>query len=295
MSRELEFTVSEPTQLLPFLLNTMSNKGRNKVKALLTRGQVTVDNRVVTRHDHPLVAGQIVKILGSAVDSKKSPTNVRILFEDETLMVVEKPPGLLSVATETERDHTAYRILTDYVQSRDPKSRIFIVHRLDRDTSGVMMFARSEEIQQSLQNTWRDSVLERSYVVVVEGQVHQNEGTIETWLQESSTKTMYVTRPGIGVKATTHYTVLKTTPDYSMLEVHLETGRKNQIRVHMQSIGHPVIGDKRYGAKKNPIGRLGLHARILAFRHPKTEETIRCETSIPPAFKKLFAKSKLNQ
>jgi len=164
------------------------------------------------------------------------------------------------------------------------------LHRLDRDTSGVMMFAKSEKIQQLLQNAWKEAVLERSYIAVVEGLVTKEEGTITSWLTESKAFIMYSSRtPNGGQKAVTHYQVLKKNKNYSLLEVKLETGRKNQIRVHMKDIGHSIIGDKKYGATKHPIGRLGLHARVLAFTHPVTGEEVRYETDIPKVFLSLFS------
>ncbi|MCO5388226.1 MAG: RNA pseudouridine synthase [Desulfosporosinus sp.] len=163
------------------------------------------------------------------------------------------------------------------------------MHRLDRETSGVMMFAKSEKVQQLLQKAWKEAVLERTYVVVVEGMVTKEEGTITSWLTESKAFIMYSSRtPNDGQKAITHYRVLKKNKHYSLLEVELETGRKNQIRVHMKDIGHSVIGDKKYGATKHPIGRIGLHARVLAFKHPITGEVVRYETDIPKEFLNLF-------
>ncbi|WP_206922076.1 RluA family pseudouridine synthase [Alicyclobacillus acidoterrestris] len=289
MAKEITMTVSKPQDLLPFLLEQFSNKGRNKVKMMLTRGQVMVDGRIITRHDHKLEPQQTVKVLGTASGMGEVLHGIRILFEDEHLLVIDKPPGLLSIATDQEHERTAYRILTNHVRAASKDNRIFIVHRLDRETSGVMMFAKRESVQQALQNSWRDSVLNRTYVAVVEGEVAKSEGTIETWLKESGTKTMFVSRPGDGVKAVTSFKRLETNGTFSLLELHLETGRKNQIRVHMQSIGHPVVGDRRYGSRQNPMGRLGLHARLLTFRHPVTGEILTFETAIPVAFRRLFS------
>jgi 23S rRNA pseudouridine1911/1915/1917 synthase len=287
------FSVEEDTQLLPFLLRSYPNKGRNKVKALLTRGQVMVGNRVVTRHDYLLSVGDIVKILQTgSIQQREAMAGVKIVYEDESLLVIDKPPGLLSMATDEEKERTAYRILNDYVQEQSPRARVFIVHRLDRETSGLMMFAKTEKVKHQLQDNWKDVILERSYMALVEGAVKDTEGSIKTWLKESSTRTMYVSRPGEGVVAVTRYRVVEQTPEYSLLSVQLETGRKNQIRVHMQNIGHSVVGDKRYGSKKNPIGRLGLHAQILAFIHPITEDTLRFETKIPNPFQRVFRKKK---
>lgn len=286
MNKQHEFTVEQETQLLPFLLEKYAGTGRNKVKALLTRGQVMVGTRVVTRHDHGLSAGDRVKILSTgSVQQRELMAGVKIMYEDDAILVIDKPPGLLSIATDEEKERTAYHIMVDHVRTRDPKSRVFIVHRLDRETSGLMMFAKTEAIKRQLQDNWKDTVIERSYVALVEGAVEQDQATIKTWLKESVTKTMYVSRPGDGMIAITHYQVIERTPEFSLLAVQLETGRKNQIRVHMQSIGHSVVGDKRYGSKHNPIGRLGLHAQILSFKHPVTEETLRFETAIPDKFR----------
>ena len=286
LNKQHEFTVEQETQLLPFLLEKYAGTGRNKVKALLTRGQVMVGTRVVTRHDHGLSAGDRVKILSTgSVQQRELMAGVKIMYEDDAILVIDKPPGLLSIATDEEKERTAYHIMVDHVRTRDPKSRVFIVHRLDRETSGLMMFAKTEAIKRQLQDNWKDTVIERSYVALVEGAVEQDQATIKTWLKESVTKTMYVSRPGDGMIAITHYQVIERTPEFSLLAVQLETGRKNQIRVHMQSIGHSVVGDKRYGSKHNPIGRLGLHAQILSFKHPVTEETLRFETAIPDKFR----------
>ncbi|MDQ0189736.1 RluA family pseudouridine synthase [Alicyclobacillus cycloheptanicus] len=289
MTQEKQLTVHEPATLLPFLLARLSGKGRNKVKSLLTHRLVLVDGRVVTRHDHPLQPGQTVTVLAGRQADKDALLGVRILYEDDDLIVIDKPPGLLSIAAEPERERTAYHVLTAYVQRRDGQGRIFVVHRLDRDTSGVMMFAKRETIQQRLQENWHEMVTDRVYVAVVEGTLSQPEGRITSWLKESKTKTMYVARPGDGQKAVLHYRVLQQGPSYALVEVRLDTGRKNQIRVQMQSIGHSVAGDKRYGARKNPLGRLALHARVLAFRHPVTGQEVRFETPIPASFRRLVS------
>lgn len=281
--------VKEPGTLLPFLLTQMPEKGRNKVKGLLTHHQVIVEGQNITRHDYVLKIGQRVTIQSASVSTRDALYGVKILFEDAHIIVIDKPPGLLSIATEKESERTAYHTLMDHVRNENKENRVFVVHRLDKDTSGVMMFAKSEEIQQALQNAWHDVVLERLYIAVVEGTVKTEAGTITAWLKESKTQMMYVSnRPGDGQKSVTHYKVLQSNETYSLLEVKLDTGRKNQIRVHMQSIGHSVVGDKRYGAKKDPLHRLGLHAQVLSFRHPVTGEVLRFATGIPASFRSLF-------
>lgn len=283
------YTVNEPAQLLPFLLQSLSHLSRNAVKSILTRGQVSVDGRKVTAHNYELQPGQNVTISSKASAQETPFIGLTIVHEDQDIIVVLKESGLLTIAAPNEPEMTAYRQLTAYVRRSNPKHRIFIVHRLDRDTSGLLVFAKSEKVQQQMQTTWQDSVKERIYYAVVEGVVKKPEGTITSWLKESKTLIMYSSRkPNDGQHAVTHYKVLATTKTNSLLEVQLETGRKNQIRVHLQDIGHPVVGDKKYGARSNPIGRLGLHAGVLAFTHPVTGHPMRFNAELPKAFKRLF-------
>jgi 23S rRNA pseudouridine1911/1915/1917 synthase len=280
------FTVTEPAELLTFLLEHLSNMGRNSVKSLLARGQVSVNDRSMTTYNYLLQPGQIVSISKDKSSEEPPILGLSILHEDEDIIVIQKDSGLLSVAASSQDDEiTAYRQLTAHVRKLNPKNRIYIVHRLDRDTSGVMVFAKSENVQQTLQNAWQDMVKERSYTALVEGKIKKIEGTISSWLKESSTLKMYSsTYPNDGQHAVTHYRLIQTNGNFSLLDIHLETGRKNQIRVHMQDIGHPVVGDKKYGSKSKIINRLGLHARVLAFIHPTSGELLRFETPIPKMF-----------
>jgi 23S rRNA pseudouridine1911/1915/1917 synthase len=280
-----QYTVKEPMELLPFLLLKNAKLGRNAVKALLTRGQVAVNDRVVTAYNCPLTAGQTVTIRRDKAVEEPPLVGLAILHEDEDLIVVQKNAGLLSIASPQENEMTAYRQLMAHVRVHDPAGRIHVVHRLDRDTSGVMMFAKSERIQQLLQHSWQDTVKERTYVALVEGRVKKPEGTISSWLKESSTLKMYSSPyPNDGQHAVTHYRTIHSNNSFSLLEVQLETGRKNQIRVHMQDIGHPIVGDKKYGSRSKAINRMGLHARVLAFVHPSTGSLLRFETEIPKSF-----------
>lgn len=287
-----KLVVKEPAELMSFLLDALSSRGRNTVKAILARGQVSVNEQVVTKYNYQLRSGQQVIIAWGKVAEEVKLTGLRILHEDDDIIVIQKEAGLLSIASPQEKELTAYRQLMEYVRRGNPKNRIFVVHRLDRDTSGVMMFAKNEKAQQLLQNSWQEAVRERTYIALVEGAVKKAEGTITSWLKESKTFLMYSShRPNDGQKAVTHYKVMQSNREFSLLEVNLETGRKNQIRVHMQDIGHPIIGDKKYGSKKNTIGRLGLHARVLAFQHPTTGQTLRFESKIPEKFLRPFPES----
>lgn len=287
--KEIIFTVTEPTELMEFLLVKLKGKSRNHVKSLLARGQVSVDEKTEAQYNHPLMVGQEIVINRSETGKVEQMSGLTIIHEDEELIVIEKAAGLLSIASSKEKDETAYRFLMEHVRRDNPKNRIFVVHRLDRDTSGVMIYAKSERVQQALQTTWKESVLERKYIALVEGSVQKDEGTITSWLKESKTLKMYSSpTPNDGQKAVTHYKTLQKTRGFSLLEINLETGRKNQIRVHMQDIGHSIVGDKKYGSTQNIIGRLGLHAWVIAFNHPSTEKIMRFETEIPEKFVRIF-------
>ncbi|MGO4543523.1 RluA family pseudouridine synthase [Paenibacillus sp. 2TAB23] len=285
------YPVTEPMELLPFLLQNISGAGRNVVKSILAHGQVSVSGKSTTAYNYQLQPGQTVTVGKDRPQEKLPLEGLAILFEDEHIIVIKKESGLLSISSDSapENEVTAYRQLTAHVRLENSKNRIFVVHRLDRDTSGVMMFAKSEAVQQQLQNSWQGTVQERIYVALVEGAVKKEKGTISSWLKESKTLKMYSSSyPNDGLHAVTHYKVLRSNKSFSLLEVQLETGRKNQIRVHMEDIGHPVVGDKKYGAKSRTIGRLGLHARVLAFTHPVTGKLVRFETDIPKLFLRPF-------
>jgi 23S rRNA pseudouridine1911/1915/1917 synthase len=287
--KEIAVKVSEPTELMKFLIEKFPEKSRTTIKSLLAHKQVTVGDMVTTQFDLPLKRGQMVFLNKQKSDEKPRFRGLRIVHEDADIIVIDKASGLLSMASETEKTKTAYSILSEYVKKFDPKNLIFIVHRLDRDTSGLMLFAKSKKVQEILQKDWNDSIIERSYLAVVEGTVEKTEGTIISWLKENKALVMYSSKtPEDGQKAITHYKVMKTGNQFSLLDVKLETGRKNQIRVHMKDLGYPVTGDKKYGSKLNPIGQMGLHARVLAFKHPGNGKVLRFDTPIPGKFLKLF-------
>jgi 23S rRNA pseudouridine1911/1915/1917 synthase len=287
--RQTRLLVSEPYELMQFLQDKLPSKGRNNIKSLLSHRQVIVDNQVITQYNHPLHTGQEVVINWSLVRDEETIRGLKIIYEDPEIIVIDKPAGILSIASDKEKNNTAYHQLTDYVRINNPDNRIFIVHRLDRDTSGVMLFAKNEEVKHLLQDSWKELVVDRAYIAVVEGYVKENKDTVRSWLLQTKTQMMYSSsKPGDGLEAITHYKMLQANAKYSLLEIRLETGRKNQIRVHMKDIGHSIIGDKKYGATTNPIARLGLHAHILAFKHPVTGELMRFETEVPKIFSRLF-------
>jgi 23S rRNA pseudouridine1911/1915/1917 synthase len=280
--------VKENSPLMKFLIQNLKNKSRDNIKSLLRNKHIWINNQAVSQFDHPLTTGQQVLIKRKGSPGKEIERKLHIVFEDDHIIVIDKSAGLLSVSTGVEGE-TAINILSEYVKKENPQNKIFVVHRLDRDTSGLLLFSKSERIQSLLQNSWQTSVTERTYYAVVEGVVKKPADTIKTYLYESTAYFMHVTDdPEKGELAITHYRVLKTGSEYSLIEVDLETGKKNQIRVHMQSIGHPVAGDKKYGTGTNPIGRLGLHAGVLAFIHPETREPMRFVSKIPASFLRLF-------
>lgn len=285
---DIVLEVKEGSQLMKFLIQNLKSKSRDNIKSLLRNKHVWINNQAVSQFDHPLTPGQQVLIKRKGGPGREIERKLHIVFEDEHIIVIDKSAGLLSVSTGVEGE-TALGILSEYVKKKNPQNKIFVVHRLDRDTSGLLLFSKSERIQSLLQNSWQTSVTERTYYAVVEGTIKKPADTIKTYLYESNVYFMHVTNdPEKGELAITHYKVLKTSVEYSLLEVNLETGKKNQIRVHMQSIGHPVIGDKKYGTGANPIGRLGLHAGVLAFVHPETREPMRFVSKMPASFLRLF-------
>ena len=286
--RHEEWTVKEHTEVLEFLFKVMPSKSRNAVKGILKRGQVVVNDKPTTQFDDALEPGDLVQIRDRVASASVKLKGLKILHEDDDLIVIDKESGLLSMGSKQERQMTAYRQLMEYVQSIHPNNRVFIVHRLDRDTSGVMIFARSKMIQQRLQKAWTEAVQERSYIALVEG-VMKKDGTITSWLTEDKTFMMHSSpKPNHGQKAITHYKVLKTNRKFSLLKVNLDTGRKNQIRVHMQDLGHPIVGDKKYGSEVNSINRLGLHANAIKFKHPTSGKVMRFESEVPASFTRGF-------
>ena len=274
--------------LLSFLISVLKDKSRTTIKSLLAHKQVAINGRAVTQFDTPVHPTDEVSInFSRAFNFFKHPM-MRIVYEDPDLIVVDKAAGLLSMGTDTIKEKTAYRILSEYVKRHDMRNRIFIVHRLDRDTSGLMLFAKNPKVQTKLQADWDQAVLERRYVAVVEGTPEKEKGELRSYLAENSAMNVYSTTPDKGKLAITQFFVRKTKGRYTLVDLELLTGRKNQIRVHMQEFGHPVAGDKKYGAKTNPMRRMMLHAAKLRFVHPITKENLVFETSLPAKFKMIM-------
>ena len=281
-------TVEEETTLLPFLLLRVRDKSRNTVKGLLSRRQVLVDGEVVTRFDAPLAPGQRVELLPKdSAGAAELP--FPILYEDTGLIAVDKPAGLLSMGNERERRRTAYRAVSDYVKAREPGRRIFIVHRLDRDTSGVLAFAKDEKLKRALQDNWENVVKKRGYLAAVEGTLPRREGMVRSYLHETATHLVYSGPRGRQAKeAVTRYRMVAENRGYTLAAVEIDTGRKNQIRVHMQDLGCPIAGDRQYGAQTDPMGRLALHADVLVLTDPRTRRALTLRAPLPLPFRRLF-------
>lgn len=280
------YPVTEEAKLLDFLFAAMPQRKRTNIKELLKHNQIKVNDTVTTQYDYTLGAGDTVSVNLTRAFAVFYHRRVNIVYEDDDVIVINKGYGLLSMGTADFKDETAYSIIRDYLKWKDPRNMLFIVHRLDRDTSGLMLFAKNVEAKETLQYNWNNMVLERKYLAVVEGSVENDEGTVRSYLAENSQFEVYSTQnPEEGQLAVTRYKVLKRSRrGYTMLEVSLDTGRKNQIRVHMKDIGHPISGDRKYGGHPSPIHRLALHAQSLRFVHPVTRRDMKFETPIPSPF-----------
>ncbi|MDR3251427.1 MAG: RluA family pseudouridine synthase [Tannerella sp.] len=277
-------TVKTENTLLPYLLELFGGRSRTSVKTLLKHGQVRVNGIVANRAETPLKAGDEVFIGNTREQAAFSHPMLKIVWEDDDLIVVDKKEGLLSVSTSASQERTAHHILSEYVKRLDERNRIFILHRLDRGTSGLMLFARNRKVQEYMRSIWHEIITRRTYIALVEGVPDRTEDTIVTYLAENKRMKVYCTNPQNGKEAVSHYRVTGSSGQYSLLEVELETGRKNQIRAQMEHIGHPVAGDPKYGAATDPKGRLMLHALRLFFTHPATGREMRFETRIPREF-----------
>lgn len=277
------FLIHTSMELLPFLYDAYSNRSRNSVKSMLQRQQVYINDQATTQFNEKLKANDRVFIMNNrAAQGRSELVGLDILYEDNHLIAINKAAGLLSISTGKDDELTAFSQLMDYVRKKRRTNRVFIVHRLDRDTSGVMLFAKSAKMQNDLRNNWHQYVKIRQYIALVEGKITKKSGTITSYLKEGVNYQMYsVSKHEGGKRAITHYKVKKADNRYSLVEVSLETGRKNQIRVHMKDIGHPVVGDKKYGATKNPLRRLGLHADTLGFIHPLTNKFVKIKAPAP--------------
>lgn len=282
------YMVKDGGQLLGWLLSNVKGESKSKIKATLKGHGIKVNGKRISQFDYPLKAGDKVSVSLSKRNDQFRSRYVKLVYEDRYLVVIEKNVGILSMAA----GHSSLNVkavLDDYFQKTHQRCTAHVVHRLDRDTSGLMIYAKDMETERILEDNWHDIVYDRRYVAVVSGEMENDEGTIANWLKDNAAYVTYSSPVDNGGKyAVTHYHVLARSIDHTLVEYKLETGRKNQIRVHSADMGHPVCGDVKYGNGDNPIGRLCLHAYLLCFYHPITRERMEFETPIPPTFKKLF-------
>ena len=276
--------VEHPTELLAFLFACHLDTKRTRVRQWLKHGSIEVNGQSVTRSNHQLQAGDVVSIRArvKARGAGLLPPGMKLLFEDPSLIVIDKPEDLLSVATAKERVRTAYAFLTDYVRGGNPRSseRVWIVHRLDCETSGLMVFARTEPAKRTLQAQWDRT--DKRYLAVVEGSPLADHGLLRSHLDESSPSKVYSAPSSERTRrAVTRYRVVKRASQRTLLELTPETGRRNQLRVQLADADCPIIGDRKYHARTNPAQRLGLHATTLQFRHPLSGELLRFESPLP--------------
>ncbi len=287
--RIIECEVKENGQnLLTFLATALSDFNRTRLKQMLTHRQVRVGGNVCAQATRELFAGDKVEVNLTREFQEFYHRRLRIVYEDDDIIVAHKGYGLLSIADDSDRkQETAYSILRDYLKKKHPGNKLFIVHRLDRDTSGLMLFAKTIEAKELLQYNWNNMVLERKYLCVVEGTPEPPEGTIRSYLQENSKHEVYSWPDDTmgGKLAVTRYMTIDTHGQYSLVECELDTGRKNQIRVHMKELGTPISGDKRYGGHTSPAHRMCLHARSIRFVHPGTHRPLSFTTPIPASFR----------
>ena len=273
---------------MDFLMKKLDGISRSKVKRMLANKIVSVDGEHTTQFDFALQPGMIVGIGKPTARERFHNPKLKIVYEDKYLLVIDKKEGLLTNSPTKEKD-TAQAILNQYFISTQQRCRAHTIHRLDRDTSGLMLFAKSKEVAQMFEEDWKNTVYDRRYVAIVSGVVEKAEGIVESWLKDNKAFVTYSSPTDNGGKfAQTFYKTLYSHKGYSLMELTLETGRKNQIRVHMADLGHPVVGDPKYGNGDNPIGRLALHAFKLCFHHPVKNEDFEFETPFPASFGKLF-------
>ena len=286
--KQTEYTVAEPAALLDFLATCLPDTSRTRLKELLAHS-VYVDGRRTTQFNYPLQRGMKVSVGKATGRDRLQPRELDIVYEDRHLLVVNKHEGLLSSSTHPQ-DKTVISILNLYLDATHQRCHAHIVHRLDRDTSGLMVVAKSKEVSRLFEEDWKGRVFDRRYVAVAWGHIEPPEGEIRSWLTDGEYCVLSSPTDNGGKLAVTHYEVRQTSRRYSLVELKLDTGRRNQIRVHLREMQHPVVHDPMYGYKDDlsPVSRLCLHAYRLCFVHPVTGKRLRFETPVPPQFMKLM-------
>ena len=281
----MKITGKKEGELLDYLYNNL-DMPKKRIKQYLTHGSIFVNETKTTKYNYRVLPGMNIMI---DTDNKNKHTlPFDILFEDDHIIVVNKPSGLLTIATAKEKEKTLFHIVREYLVSKDKHAKVFIVHRLDKDTSGIVVLAKDEKTKNKLQENWNEYVSLREYVAVVHGKLNKESDRIVQHLKETKTNLVYVSRDNDGKEAITNYKVIKENDLYSMVSITLETGRKNQIRVAFNTLRHPIVGDKKYSNIKDKESRLYLHANRLKMYYPEIKKDILFETATPNEFKKIM-------
>ena len=285
MNKRQDYINNEETTLLNSISVFKRDLSNKTIKNYIKNGMVMVNNKTITNSSLLVHKGDIIEI---SYSKKIMPNyNLEILYEDDYLIAINKPCGLLSISNDKEKNITAYRMVSDYVKKNSHNKYIFVVHRLDQDTSGILLFSKNEKIRDKMQDNWNTVVKKRGYMAIVDG-IMKGNGTIHTYFRENRGQFVYSSRDNHGKEAITHYSVIKSNNNYSLIQVFIDTGRRNQIRVHLSEKGYPIVGDKKYKCKTNPIKRLCLHANILEFIHPVSKKLIHIESNMPDEMKKII-------
>lgn len=285
MYKKQDFIVSDRMSLLKSISLFKGDLSNKSIKNFIRNEMVMVNDKVITNSSFIVNKGDKVEI--SYTKKIVLDEKIDVIYEDEYLVAINKPSGLLSISNDKEKNITAYRMVSDYVKRSSNNKYIFVVHRLDQDTSGILLFCKNKNIRDKMQNNWNDFVKKRGYIAIMDGKM-TGSGTIKSNLLIDKKQFVYSSKNGYGLEAITHYEVLRNNQKYSLVQVFIDTGRRNQIRVHFSERGYPIVGDKKYKCKSNPIKRLCLHANILEFIHPVSKNIIHLECKMPDEFNKLI-------
>ena len=284
-----KFIIEKKDLLINFLREKLSNKSKNNIKSLLSKEMVLVNNKVQTKYNFIVFENDIVEIRETKIKNKKYTRDIKIIYEDKDIIIVNKPAGLLSIATNKEKEFTLYHFVLNYIKEKDKHNKIFIIHRLDKETSGLVMFAKNEKTKFLFQRNWDKIALKRCYYAVVEGNMIEKEKTIKSYLTQNDNYIVSETKDRKNGKlAITKYEVIKENKNYSLLNIEIKTGRKNQIRVALKNNGNTIIGDKKYGSRVDPIKRMALHAYLLKIKDPRNNQLLEFKIDLPYAFSKLL-------
>ena len=278
----MKLIVNKEDTLYNYLRNNLEGKSKNNIKSLLKRELISINDKVITKYDYNLLIGDTITISNGYNYNEET---LKIIYEDDNIIVVDKPTKILTISNKNEKEKTLYRKVSDYLKKE--KKKVFVIHRLDFDTSGVIMFAKNQKIQKLYQDNWNNLAKKREYIAIVEG-VTPPKGHIESYLKESKTLEVYSSKNKDGLFSITDYETIKHNKKYSMVKVLISTGRRNQIRCHMSDINHPILGDTRYKSKANPLGRLALHAHILEIEDPITHKLFTFTSIIPEEFNNII-------